>query len=80
MKIPEYTLTDLKASLTSMVAQLSIGCGDGGCIIKVLPGQHTNGGCICRPRTIARRLKHIAEAIERRTDWEPAATDKEQAK
>ena len=48
--------------------------------IKVLPGQHTNGGCICRPRTIARRLKHIAETIERRTDWEPAATDKEQAK
>ena len=23
------------------------GCGDGGCIVHVRPGMHTNGGCRC---------------------------------
>lgn len=28
------------------------GCGDGGCIVFVRPGMHTNGGCRCNKEAI----------------------------
>jgi hypothetical protein len=47
------------------------GCGDGGCVIYIRGGQHTNGGCRCvyrmdvvREREVARLLRQ-AQALSR---------------
>ncbi len=39
----------VKAALDARDAALETlgGCGDGGCIVHIRPGMHTNGGCRC---------------------------------
>lgn len=50
------------------------GCGDGGCMIHVRPGMHTNGGCRCSTDPLKMRqtvhtykmtVKEQAQEIER---------------
>ena len=38
-----------------------LGCGNHGCVINPPTGLATNGGCMCYPRQIARRLRHLVE-------------------
>lgn len=65
MSLPPYTLADYRKSIAHMHQQAQHGCGDGGCIIHTTGGMHTNGGCRCSPRDIARTLRQIADAVMR---------------
>ena len=41
------------------------GCGDGGCIVHVRPGMHTNGGCRCshNPHTMFQVVHWHKQAV-----------------
>jgi hypothetical protein len=41
------------------------GCGNAGCSLVKPVGQHTNGGCTCSPRKIAKRLLDLAIELEK---------------
>lgn len=61
------------------------GCGDGGCVVHVRPGMHTNGGCRCtqNPHTMfqvvhwhkravaeqERQIKRLQEALAIAAIW-----------
>lgn len=64
MSLPPYTLADYRKSIGHMHQQAQFGCGNGGRLIHPPQGQHTNAGCKCSPREIARTLRQIADAVE----------------
>lgn len=75
-----FTRLDLIAFLEDTLAQLKRGCSDGGCCIapKNRGGQHTNGGCRCRPRDFARDFAEVARQLaepEVRNHWRITETD-----
>lgn len=63
--LPAFTLADYREELKDLAYQADSGCGNHGCCIAKPSGQATNGGCICYPHRIARRLRQLADAIER---------------
>lgn len=70
MSLPPYTLADYRKSIEDAYRQSLHGCGNGGCLIKPPKGQHTNAGCRCSSRDIARNLRRIADAVDRAPyDW-----------
>lgn len=65
LSFPPFTLEECRKSIENLHNRMQHGCGNGGCVIKKPTGMHTNAGCRCSPRIIARELQMIAKAIER---------------
>jgi hypothetical protein len=61
-------LKELEENLTTIG-----GCGDGGCVVHVRPGMHTNGGCRCnrdyiKMSRVLHSYRKFTEGIKRLDD------------
>lgn len=61
----EATQNELRNTLASVQRRLAgDGCGNNGCRRRAPTGAATNGSCECGPRTLARELRFVADALD----------------
>lgn len=65
VSLPQFTLEDLRKSLDRLALKAKFGCGNHGCVVFQPKGMGTNSSCTCSPRSFARNLRQLADAIDR---------------